>query len=406
MAISENAYWVWLQRGIGIGNNTLHILSQIKDTKLFYEAGSDFWESSQLFKPSQLERLKAYSINAAQKVVDEAESNNYRVVTANQFIFPKLLKNINDCPVVLYVMGDVGVFNNSLCISFVGTRQASGDSVDVTSRLCYSLAKSGITIVSGGAFGIDTAAHFGAIEAKGKTVLVRGTGFSSKPMNHQTALFKKILSNGGAVVTEYPLDTSSRYGSFLIRNRIISGLSEGTVIVEAGEKSGALNTANHAKAQNRMLFAIPGSLTAENQGGIQKLLKNGAEIVFSPKDITKHFEEKYSGLFNVKAIEDKIPEKVIDPYDVPTKLAYDPFAQVKQPTEKPEKKEILPDISMLSEQESEIFNYCTQEKSVDEISEQFNIPIPLLSTVLLNMQLTGHLVSVAGNKYKINQNGR
>ena len=212
----------------------------------------------------------------------DLQSNHY-IVTLSDTLYPPLLSQINDPPPVLFVKGDI----SSLLlpsIAVVGSRNASRGGLDMTTDLAYHLACQGFAITSGMATGIDGAAHRTALNANGKTIAVLGTGVECiYPKRHQH-LYHDII-NTGCVVSEYWPEIGPFASNFPRRNRIISGLSLGTVVVEASRKSGSLISARLAMEQNREVFAVPGSVLGGYSQGCHDLIKNGAKLVESAADI-------------------------------------------------------------------------------------------------------------------------
>ncbi len=201
--------------------------------------------------------------------------------------YPKLLKKIKNPPKVLYVKGEIR--NNESCFAIVGTRRFSPYGKQIALEIAGDLAEAGLTIVSGLAPGIDTFVHQATIERGKRTIAVLGTGLDKKSVYPQSnlKLAKKILETGGCLISEYEPGTPGAKFTFPQRNRIISGLSLGVLVVEAKQKSGALITADWAKTQNRKIFAIPGSIHSSNSKGCHLLIKKGAKLVESANDILK-----------------------------------------------------------------------------------------------------------------------
>lgn len=208
--------------------------------------------------------------------------------------YPKILKEIPDAPKQLYVRGNLPK-DHSLNFAIVGTRAASEYGRTLAFKIAKELAELGFNIVSGLALGIDTEAHLGALEGKGKTTAVMGSAIDDNSIypSENLNLVKKIISSGGAVISEYEPCTKSEIWFFPERNRIISGLSQGVLVVEAPEKSGALITARLALEQNREVFAIPGSIFSKNSFGANNLIKNGAKMVTSIDDILEELNLTY-----------------------------------------------------------------------------------------------------------------
>jgi DNA processing protein len=203
------------------------------------------------------------------------ENNNY----------PKLLKKIKKAPQTLYFKGKI--YPNETCFAIVGTRRFSAYGKETTIKITQGLLKSNLTIVSGLAPGIDTYAHTTAVKEKKRTIAVLGTGLDKKSIypKENIQLSEEILKTGGCLMSEYPPGTSGARFTFPERNRIISGLSQGVLVVEAKIKSGSLITANYGFSQNRKIFAIPGSIYALNSQGPHFLIKKGAKLVDNANDI-------------------------------------------------------------------------------------------------------------------------
>jgi DNA processing protein len=211
-----------------------------------------------------------------------------RVVVQADPEYPAALQEIYDPPILLYVKGTLTKADNN-SVALVGSRQTTHYGIEVARKLAYQLGYVGVTVVSGGARGIDTAAHQGALSAKGRTVCVLGTGINIvfPPENHE--LFERIAGHG-AVVTQFPFNRNGDRQSFAIRNRIVAGMTLGTVVVEANLSSGALITANFATEYGRQVFAVPGRIDSPRSKGCHELIKKGAKLCEAADDILSEFE--------------------------------------------------------------------------------------------------------------------
>ena len=214
--------------------------------------------------------------------------------------YPPLLKKIVNPPKLLYVRGNILAKEN--CFAIVGTRRCTPYGKQIAREIAIDLAEAGLTIVSGFASGIDAEAHKAVIERRKRTIAVLGTGLDEKSIYPKSnlKLVKRILENGGALISEFPPKTHGTKYTFVQRNRIISGLSLGVLVVEARMKSGALITANYAISQKRKLFAIPGPIYSQTSKGCNHLIKNGAKLVGEANDILK--ELNLPALSNKKVI--------------------------------------------------------------------------------------------------------
>ena len=202
--------------------------------------------------------------------------------------YPPLLREIYDPPMVLYVKGKLTARDKN-AVAMVGSRQTTHYGIETARKLAYQLAYVDVTVVSGGARGIDTAAHQGALAAKGRTIAVLGTGINLIAPPENAELFQRVAANG-AVITQFPFNRPADKQSFPIRNRIVAGMTLGTVVVEADMHSGALITSNFATEYGRQVFAVPGRIDSPRSKGCHDLIKKGAKLCEGAEDILSEFE--------------------------------------------------------------------------------------------------------------------
>jgi len=224
------------------------------------------------------------SLDLAQQECAKASEAGARIVALSDPEYPARLKEIYDPPVVLYVRGNVDLLAKP-GIAIVGTRHPTPYGTGMSERLSTDLAAHGLVIISGMARGVDTAAHRGAISAKGKTIAVFGTGIDVMYPKENTRLAEQILALDGALISEFPVGTFAAPQNFPIRNRIISGMSVGVLVVEAAEYSGTRITSRCALEQNRDVYAVPGNVTNKNAWGPNTLIKQGAKLVATWEDV-------------------------------------------------------------------------------------------------------------------------
>lgn len=211
-------------------------------------------------------------------------NDKFEIITPNDKYYPKQLREIYDAPKKLYIIGNKAILGN-LGIAIVGCRDNTKYGELIAKNLGYNLAKQGLNIISGLARGIDSFAHIGAIYAKGKTIAVLGNAIDTIYPKENAVIAEKIIEFGGCIVSEYPPNTPIEKSHFPARNRIISGLSHGVIIVEAKEKSGALITVDYALEQGKDVYAVPGLITAKNSVGTNELIKQGAIPITNYKDV-------------------------------------------------------------------------------------------------------------------------
>ncbi len=248
-------------------------------------------ETSQILKRFSSPEKELFRL--AKEELKKCEKSKIRIIYYKEEDYPELLKNIPYKPPFLYVLGELP-FNSTLAI--VGTRKPTPYGKEIVEKFVPDLVEAGLTTVSGLARGIDTLVHKITLKEGGKTVAVLGTGLDIIYPPENRELFWKIIDSGSAIVSEFPLGTRPKRENFPRRNRVISGLSQGVLVVEAGKRSGTLITAKWAQDQGRDVFVCPGNIFSEQSQGTHYLLKNGAIPVTSAEDILYHLGIEYKHL--------------------------------------------------------------------------------------------------------------
>lgn len=300
-----------------------------------------------------------------------------RKITIDDQGYPKNLRNIHTPPKALYVNGSL-LPQDEVAVAVVGSRRATPYGIEMSDKIGFELALRGVTVVSGMARGVDSAAHRGAIRAKGRTIAVMGSGHGTIYPPENAALYEEIAASG-AVVTEYEDDMPPLPNNFPARNRIISGLSLGIVVVEAARNSGALITANFAAEQGREVFAVPGKISSQTSGGTNDLIKDGARLISSVDDI----------LEELKIVElEGVPEeerKVIDSKIEKTTRAYI--------------------YNSLTEDERKIYKVLSDEPiHVDDIISSSGLDQANASKAMLNLQLKKLIKEMPGKQFVRTEN--
>lgn len=270
----------------GIGNKTFKdILEYFEDAETAWNSLSKYYAELGLSQKQMEIFNKHRSDTSLAKVHDQLSKMNISVITYSDVNYPFLLKEIYNQPSVLFVRGKIP--RNELTIAIVGTRKPTPYGKMIAEKLAEELAAYDVTIVSGLARGIDTFAHKGAL-LKGSTIAVLGCGVDTVYPPENAQLMHNIIENG-AVISEFPPGTPPQAGHFPARNRIISGLSQGVLVVEAAERSGSLITSDFALEQGRDVFAVPGPITSKNSVGCHYLIKNGAKLTAKALDILEEY---------------------------------------------------------------------------------------------------------------------
>lgn len=241
-------------------------------------------------------------LTEATKIFDACERAGISVLPYSAERFPQILREIPDPPILLYYVGQFPDFAHLFCIGMVGTRKMSESGMQIGYRLSYELASAKALVISGLAEGIDGVCAVGAIAGGGKTVAVVGCGLDIVYPRHHEKLMEHIVGSGGAVLSEYPPGTRPMHYHFPIRNRIISGLSQVVIVVEAGGMSGSLITAKEAVTQGRAVYAVPASTEIAAAEGNNQLLRDGAKVVLEAQDVV----DRYRYVFEARPLAERV----------------------------------------------------------------------------------------------------
>src|SRR5947207_433811 len=286
--------WIALNMTPGVGPRvTARLLEHFGSAAAIFDAPRRELALLRL-TPESVESIANRELNArAEAEIERVRKLGGDILVLDDGVYPSLLRETYDPPVVLYVKGAWAECLERPCVAIVGSRRCSTYGQNAALMLSRELAQRGVTIISGLARGIDAAAHRGALEAGGRTVAVMGTGLDQVYPRDHKKLVDEILANKGALVSEFPLETPPAPQNFPYRNRVISGLSLGVVLVEAAENSGSLITARLAMEQNREVFAVPGSITSRNSFGTNYLIKGaGAKLVQQWQDVVAELPQE------------------------------------------------------------------------------------------------------------------
>ena len=294
-------YQIWLQLALGAANRkATRILNFFGNAENVYRADHNMRVSSKLFTQKELERLRMTPLKKAIEIMADCRTNGIDIILLGSKKYPYCLSVIDNPPLVLYVKGKLPDFDNTPSICIVGPRKVSEFGKKAAYSLSYRLAKSGFIVVSGGALGSDTYVHAGALKACGKTSLIMGCGILSDYLPQNKKL-RSAVSLNGCLISEYPPDFPASKYTFPVRNRIMSALTLGTVIIEASVRSGALITARHALEQGRDVFVIPGSPNKNEYKGSNGLLRDGAKPLLDASDIFNEYIVRFPDKINIES---------------------------------------------------------------------------------------------------------
>jgi DNA processing protein len=281
----ELFYWVALSLTPGLGSILIkRLLDQFKTPDVVFQVSKKELLNIEGLGGKVADAIRCGPLEKeVQKELGLLKKVGGTILTLNDDAYPKRLKEIYDPPALLYVRGGLKK-EDDLAVSIVGSRKTSPYGREMTEKISRDLARNGVTIVSGMARGIDSVAHWGAVSEGGRTIAVLGCGVDVIYPSENRNLYAKMIDQG-AILSEFPMGSPPEGGHFPRRNRIISGLSIGVIVVQANEKSGSLITARYALEQGRDVFAVPGNIGAEGSRGTNRLIKEGAKMVESSEDI-------------------------------------------------------------------------------------------------------------------------
>ncbi len=388
--------WMMLQRIFGYGTKRVEVLLEMygHPDELFNRPVSEITSRLSL-APKELEMLvrRKETESEIYRYIDVAERVGATILTPDSEKYPERLRHIYGKPVVLYVLGNVDALNHERMIAMVGTRNVTQYGSDVGTELSRQLVDYGFTVVSGLARGVDTIAHKGTLHADGCTVAVVGTGIDRVYPSSNRALQNEILGTGGAIVTEFPPMSEALPFHFPLRNRIISGLSLGVIVVEGARGSGSLITAGHAIAQNREVFAVPGEIYSRLSQATNWLIRQGAVMTTCAEDVCEQFpymsfewQDKKSRAPKVKSTTER---------ETPQKTKRD--VQNKQ-----QQLEFVEPPHFLDEEQHKIWSQLSYDEiSADDIFANSGVGLPKILATLTQLELFDIVVTCPGRRYKL-----
>jgi DNA processing protein len=351
-------YWVGMNLVKGIGAARLRVLlDRFGSVEAIWEAPSQSLYATGLSARLVENLLQVRAEVSLDEIWDRLQSHGIEVLTWEDEGYPKRLMEIDQPPPVLYVRGDL-LPQDEFSVAIVGTRRVTAYGRQVAENVAGFLARNGLTVISGMARGVDAVAHKAALDAGGRTLAVLGNGVDRIYPPEHRKLAEMIMQNG-ALISDYPLGTPPDSLNFPARNRIISGLAQAVVIVEAGDRSGALITASFAADQGRDVFAVPGNVNAPQSVGTNRLIQQGAHPLVNPQEILE--------TLNLTLVNQHQEARVVLPADV---------------------------------NEAQLLRVITQEPvHIDEICNQTAMPIETITATLAMMELKGMVRQVGGMHY-------
>ena len=386
-------YWLWLSQLSGVSNQVkLALLNHFNgEPDSIYHGDKAEYMLAEGMTGSAAEALENKSLSAAERVLEDCGRMGLRIMTIRDGEYPYRLRNIYNPPLLLYAQGRVPQLDNEVVIAMVGSRSLSAYGMEMGEKLAYQLASRGAVVVSGLAAGGDACAHRGALRAGGFTVAVIGGGHDIVYPSENRLLYEDIAVRG-LILSEYPPGTGHKGSHFPVRNRIISGLSLATVVIEAPLSSGTLITASHALDQGRDVFAIPGRMDDWRCVGSNRLLRDGAGVVTDVWDILCHYVQQY-------------PHKIREVRQEGARQ-FGGGAEVRKapPKAKPKPEPKLPELDLsqdhgMSEDQIQVLRALqSRSMQMDDIIDQTQLPAQRVSSALTMLEIDQRVTAESGKR--------
>ena len=405
-------YWLWLTSRTGLGaRNAQRLVEYFGSPEAVYFAGRREYDQVPELSAWMKESLGRKSLDESDRILGDCDRLGIRVMTCQDAGYPERLRNIYDPPLVLYCKGKEIAFDEEVAIAMVGTRTCTPYGVRVAGKLAMDLARSGAVLVSGIAEGIDAASIRGALKGGGRVVSVLGGGIDRRYPASSAPLYDDVAA-AGALISEYPPGTETNGKHFPVRNRIISGLSLGVVVVESAVKGGALLTAEHALDQDRDIFAVPGPVDAPTSGGTNRLIRLGtAKLTEKAWDILEEYVDRYPGkLGNVRPLDREAEVQRLESVSRPGRPPKtEPAAATRQdsaekPVDKGEQVEYIVwqehSGELTDDQRDVLLALDGGESGTDELIERTQIPARRVLSALTLLQLQGCVVETPEKRFR------
>lgn len=395
-------YWVWLSSCLDNGSTHLKpLLDKYKNPLAIYKTSISELENSYLVSPNELKRLNNKMLDKSEKIISDCSDSKIEIVTYDNPLYPQRLREITNPPACLYVKGKLKDFSALPIVCIVGSRKATDYGIKSAWSLAARLAGGGISVLSGGALGIDAAAHEGALAVGGKTIAVLPCGINYGYLKTNEFL-RKTITDSGCLVSEFPPDTPLYRNAFQIRNRLLSGFSLGVVVIEASEGSGTLITAKYALEQGRDVFVVTGRPNDENHDGSNSLLRDGATPIFSAEDIFREYEHLFPNVIDSKRAMEANITKLYRAFNSPKMFEREHVLEAKETPLQENNKKVKKIIDeTLPKNVKMVYNYIdTDLFTVDDLMT-IGLSFEEILAAITQLELYGYIKAVPGGRYSI-----
>lgn len=401
--MDSRLHWIWLAQALGPGHRaTSALLAQYTTASAIYAADPDELRRYGV-SPACVQRLRDHSLDEAQEILDRTLKEGDWVLTPEDALYPMRLRRLEDLPAVLYCRGTMPSADNYPAIAVVGTRRSTPQGVRDAFAMAAGLAAGGMTVVSGGAVGIDAAAHEGALYADGRTVLVMACPLTERYPVENIDLRRRIVESGGTLISEYPPGRPFKC-IYPVRNRLMVGLSCGVCMAETPTRSGARISARIARDNALDVYAMPGALVGHHNDGAHREIRGGAMLVTSAADIIEEYLSLYPDRLDVQAAQDM--QRTLEKQEtLPIAESRRREPRRSQPPESPATPPVaaspsaaLPDSA--SADARGVYTALTDTpQAVDDIAQTCAMTIPQVLVALTELEMCGCAANSAGQRY-------
>ena len=375
--MNKTLCYIWLNLKDIPSDKKLKLINEFGSIERVYFASAAEYRDCGFLSSENIVLLSAKDLSFAENDFKRCKELGINIITFGDNNYPDSLTRISDPPLVLYAKGDVSLLQRNLTFCFVGSRKCTEYGLSQTIKFSSRLAERGFVIVSGCALGIDSAAHKGALMVHGRTIGVAGCGLDvDYPFGNKS--LRVEMAKSGLLISEFPLTTPAHSFNFPKRNRILSGLSLGVAVMEAGYRSGALITAEYAVAQNKDVYALPGNIDSFYSAGCNALIRDGCEMLLDPDTVVAEYIERYSESFiaDTKCHVDTVSETV--------------------------ERIISNSQSGLSDDEKDVLGLLRKgEKHIDFIASSLKLPVSKVVSILTTLQIKKLVLETPGKYYKL-----
>lgn len=409
--MDSRLYWIWLQQCLPAGSRAVEeLLDVFGHARYLYEAQPQQLREAGM-STELVERLSDKSLDKAHSILDRVLEQGDWVLTPEDALFPLSLRHMTGCPAALYARGAMPDLDRTPAVAVVGTRHASRNGWQDAYALSAGLAAGGMVVVSGGAVGIDAAAHSGAVAAHGRTIVVMACPLQENYPADNAALREQVVASGGLLLSEFPPGEPYKC-DFPIRNRLMVGLSQAVCLAETPTRSGARITARLAREQNREVFALPGALAGHLYDGAHKEIQSGATLVIRATDVLREYAPLFPGMLDLEAAEQMQKQMERSGALTPTRKKEKPQSEPKpkrsrarqatQPSQAVDTPSAAtPCPATASDTAQRVYAVLTDRFTpVDELAVAADLPIAALLAALTELEMYGCAENGAGQQYK------